>query len=289
LAAWKTGCPDCGEYLVSSKLFISADMEGLACVSHWDETNKAHPGEYAPARQQMTAEVAAACDGAYRAGVETVVVKDSHWTGRNLDAHKLAAPEGRSLRLVRGWSGHPYSMVQGLDESFDALAFVGYHSGAGRGGNPLAHTMSFSRLARVELNDTLASEFLIFSYAAALSGVRVAFLSGDAALCREAEDLVEGIVTVATFQGQGPSITSMTPSEAEGHIRDGVTRAVSGKAGQVLPLPAEFSLRVSFTSGAEAYRRSFYPGARLVSDTQVEFRSAQYFEILRFLGFMTIM
>jgi D-amino peptidase len=274
---------------MSPKLFISADMEGLACVSHWDETNKAHPGDYEPARQQMTAEVAAACEGAYGAGVGTVVVKDSHWTGRNLDAAKLAAPEGRTLRLVRGWSGHPYSMVQGLDEGFDALAFVGYHSGAGRGGNPLAHTMSFSRLARVELNDALASEFLVFSYAAALSKVRVTFLSGDAALCKEAEDLVEGIVTVPTFHGEGPSITSMTPSEAVSRIRDGVARAVSGKAGRVLLLPPEFNLRVTFTSGAEAYRKSFYPGARLVTDTQVEFGARQYFEILRFLGFMTMM
>jgi D-amino peptidase len=274
---------------LSSKLFISADMEGLACVSHWDETNKAHPGEYGPARQQMTAEVAAACEGAYAAGVDAVVVKDSHWTGRNLDAQKLAAPEGKSLRLVRGWSGHPYSMVQGLDESFDALAFVGYHSAAGRGGNPLAHTMSFSRLARVELNDALVSEFLVFSYAAALAGVRVTFLSGDAALCEEAERQVEGIVTVATFHGQGPSITSMTPTEAVSRIRDGINRAIAGKAGRVLPLPKEFNMRLTFTSGAEAYRKSFYPGARLVSDTQVEFGATQYFEILRFLGFMIMM
>jgi D-amino peptidase len=264
-------------------------MEGLACVSNWAETNKAEAAEYGPAREQMTAEVAAACEGAFGAGVDAVVVKDSHWTGRNLDAHKLAAPEGRSLRLVRGWSGHPYSMVQGLDESFDALAFVGYHSGAGRGGNPLAHTMSFSRLARVELNDTLASEFLIFSYAAALAKVRVTFLSGDQALCEEAQGLVEGIVTVATFHGQGPSITSMTPSEAVQRIRDGVARSVASNAGRVLSLPDEFNMRLTFTSGAEAYRKSFYPGARLVSDTQVEFGSTQYFEILRFLGFMTMM
>lgn len=273
---------------MSRKLFISADMEGLACVSHWDETNKAEAAEYGPAREQMTAEVAAACDGAYLAGVEAIVVKDSHWTGRNLDAHKLAAPDGKSLRLVRGWSGHPFSMVQGLDESFDALAFVGYHSGAGRGGNPLAHTMSFSRLARVELNGALASEFLVFSYAAALANVRVTFLSGDQSLCEEARSLVEGIVTVATFHGQGPSITSMTPSEAVRCIRDGVRQAVGSKAGRVLPLPSEFHMRLTFTTGAEAYRKSFYPGARLVSETQVEFDSAQYFEILRFLGFMTM-
>ena len=273
---------------MNNKLFISADMEGLACVSDRAEVNKAEAAEYAPAREQMTAEVAAACDGAYLAGVQTVVVKDSHWTGRNLDAHKLAAPEGRALRLIRGWSGHPFSMVQGLDGSFDAVAFVGYHSAASRGGNPLAHTMSGRQLARVEINDEVVSEFLIFSYAAALVNVRVAFLAGDKALCEEAAGLVDGIVTVPTFEGEGPSITTMTPSEAVRSVRDGVQRAVEQKAGHVLSLPAEFTMRLTYTTAAEAYRKSFYPGAKLVADNQVEFGSAQYFEILRFLGFMVM-
>jgi hypothetical protein len=33
-------------------------------------------------------------------------------------------------------------MVEGLDESFDAALFIGYHARASSGGNPLAHTMS---------------------------------------------------------------------------------------------------------------------------------------------------
>lgn len=269
------------------KIFISADMEGIACVSDRTEVDKAAPTEYGPARDQMTAEVAAACEGAFAAGADEIVVKDAHWTGRNLDAHRLSAPQGRTLRLIRGWSGHPFSMVQGLDESFDALAFVGYHSAAGRGGNPLAHTISSRLLARVELNGAVASEFLIFSHAAALVGVRVAFLAGDQALCEEAATQVEGIVTVATMEGQGQSITTLTPAESARRIREGLRRAVASGAGRVLPLPKDFHLRLTYTTGAEAYRRSFYPGATLTSDTVVEFEAGDYFEILRFLQLAT--
>jgi D-amino peptidase len=270
------------------KLYISADMEGVACVSDRAEVDKAEATEYAPARARMTAEVAAACEGGFAAGAVEIVVKDAHWTGRNLDAEQLVAPEGRSLRLVRGWSGHPFSMVQELDASFGALAFIGYHSAAGRAGNPLAHTLSSRKFARIEINEVAASEFLLFSYAAAMVNVPVRFLAGDVALCEEASGQVEGIVTVATMEGRGPSIVSLTPAESVRQIREGVARAVRERAGGVLALPPEFHVRATFTTAAEAYRRSFYPGAVLGSDIDVVFESRDYFDVLRFLGFMAL-
>jgi hypothetical protein len=54
-------------------------------TTHWDETDKTH-ADYAEFREQMTAEVAAACEGALDAGATEIVVKDGHWTGRNLIA-----------------------------------------------------------------------------------------------------------------------------------------------------------------------------------------------------------
>ena len=73
---------------------------------------------YAEFREQMTAEVAAACEGALNAGAEAIVVKDAHGTGRNILPERL--PE--SVILIRGWSGHPLSMIQELDDTFDASA-----------------------------------------------------------------------------------------------------------------------------------------------------------------------
>ena len=48
------------------KVFLSADIEGITGVTHWDETELSH-AEYAAARDQMSAEVAAACEGAQEA------------------------------------------------------------------------------------------------------------------------------------------------------------------------------------------------------------------------------
>lgn len=267
------------------KIFISADIEGAACICAPAEADMGQQPEYAPFRDQMTAEVAAACAGAYAAGADHVVVKDAHWTGRNIDPHKLAAPEGKALQLIRGWSGHPFSMVQGLDASFAGAAFVGYHSAAGSGGNPLAHTFS-GMFARIELNGAVASEFVIYAYAAATVGVPVVFLSGDKVLCGEAQALVDGIVTVSTLEGFGPSVVSILPGEALRLIESGMRRAASARAARALPMPRDFAFKLSFNKARDAYERSFYPGAKQVSDTELLLETKNYLEVLTFLQYM---
>ena len=145
------------------KIFISADIEGVATTTLWSETEKGSE-DYRLHAQQMTMEVIAACEAASEAGASEIVVRDAHEDGNNLDIWKL--PE--NVTLIRGWSGHPYSMVYGIDPSFDAAIFIGYHSAASSEGNPLSHTESLNPLS-VKLNGALASEFLLYSYAAALN------------------------------------------------------------------------------------------------------------------------
>ncbi len=61
------------------KIYITADIEGITGAAHWDETDKKN-ADYGEFREQMTAEVAAACEGALNAGAAEVWVKDAHWT-----------------------------------------------------------------------------------------------------------------------------------------------------------------------------------------------------------------
>lgn len=267
------------------KLFISVDIEGVACISAPVEVDKMHQAEYVPFRDQMTAEAAAACSGAYAAGVESIVVKDAHFTARNLDPHKLSSPQGKSLQLIRGWSGHPFAMVQGIDKSFDAAAFIGYHSAGGCGGNPLAHTVSSRAFARVELNGVVASEFLIYAYAAASVGVPVIFLSGDKQLCDEASRTIDGLQTVATLEGFGASVQSLLPGDSVRLIKAGIQRAVSNPPPSLLTLPSDFVFKLSFNKATDAYAKSFFPQARMVSDTELLLETRRYFDVLTFLWF----
>ena len=118
------------------KVYISVDIEGVAGITHWDETNKAH-ADYPEFREQMTGEAVAAIEGARAAGATEIWVKDAHETGRNLITSML--PDG--VTLIRSWAGHPLCMVQELDGTFHAVMMVGYHAAAGSEANSLAHTL----------------------------------------------------------------------------------------------------------------------------------------------------
>ena len=71
-----------------NRIFISADIEGTCGICHWDETELGK-GEYEPFRHQMTAEVAAACEGANAAGAKEIFVKDAHDSARNINPELL--------------------------------------------------------------------------------------------------------------------------------------------------------------------------------------------------------
>lgn len=264
------------------KIYISADIEGVTGIAHFDEAHK-EVADYEEFRHRMTREVAAAAEAALDAGAREVWIKDAHMTGRNLLVDELP----RSVRLVRGWSGHPLSMVQELDGSFAAVLMIGYHARAASGGNPLAHTMSSRMISRILVNERPASEFLLHTYGAALFGVPVGLVSGDEALCQEVAEFDPRIRTVTTMQGVGASTVSVHPEVALEQIRAGVTDALQGKDRPVAPeLPAEFVVDLRFVKPFQAYRASHYPGAELIEDDTIRLRTGDWFEVMRMLLFV---
>ena len=263
------------------KIFISADIEGITGIADWDEADLAKP-DNAEFRQRMTAEVVAACEGAVAAGATDILVKDAHWTGRNL----LAAQLPRQATLWRGWSGHPYCMVQGLDSSFAAALFVGWHSGGSKGGNPLAHTLSSEGLMGIRVNGQWVSEYQLHAWTAALEGVPVAFVSGDEALCAEVRGMGTGATAVAVMQGHGAAMHARHPAESIERIRAGVQQALSPLLARPAALAASFEVQVVRKDARHAYRRAFYPGARLLDPMTIGYETRDWFEVMRLLQFV---
>lgn len=263
------------------KVYISVDIEGVAGITHWDEAEKTKEG-YAEYREQMTAEAVAACEGALAAGADEVVVKDAHWTARNIFPERLPEP----ARLIRGWSGHPACMVQDIDESFHALAMVGYHSAASAGGNPLAHTIT-DKVHRMLINGVETSEFILHRNTAALSGVPTVFISGDTLLCHTARDISPGIHTVATKEAAGASTTSIHPALAARRISEGVEAAIGDAGARTLAdLSGPFELEIWYRDNEDAYKAAHYPGARLAAPHCAAFKTGDFFEIMRMLNFV---
>ncbi len=263
------------------KVFISADMEGLTGTTIWDEVDNKSP-HYAFFAEQMTKEVIAACEGAFLAGATEITIKDSHATGTNIDISKL--PE--NVKLIRGWSGHPYSMVEGIDSSYDAAMFIGYHSAAGQAGNPLSHTMT-SQPLYIKLNNMYASEFLIYSYAAAYEGVPTVFLSGDQMLCEYSKALHPKLMTVAVKDGKGGCTINNPYQEMLRQIKKVSESALRQELKNAkASLPAHFEVEIAYKEHKTACRKSYYPGMKLVNSNTLKFESDNYFEVLRMFGFV---
>lgn len=262
------------------KVFITADIEGITGATNWSETSQ--KDEYfAELREQMTAEVRAACEGALSAGADEIWVKDAHGWASSLVHAKLP----HQVRLVRGWSGHPYSMMQEINDSFDAAMAIGYHSHAGSNGSPLAHTMT-GNMTWFKINGQFASEFVVSAYTAGLVGVPMVFLAGDAGLCRDAQAFLPAITTVPVYEGAGKSTASIHPELALERIRAGVQTALSGDLSRCkVPMPGHFSVELRYRTHADAYHAGFYPGASQTGPHTVTYETGDYFEVLRFFSF----
>jgi D-amino peptidase len=264
------------------KVFVSADIEGIAGVTRREEVDPANPACEAWQRR-MSDHVAAACEGALEAGAAEVLVRDAHWNSDNIDPASLPRP----ARLLRGWSGDPLFMLEGLDPSFDAALFVGYHARAGSGGSPLAHTLSGSKVALMEVNGRPVAEHHLNVWAAATVSVPVVMISGDEAVCEDARALAPSIVTIPVMRGAGASTESLHPDEARDRIRTGAETALrSDPSACAVELPDRWRLAITYHQPADAYRKSFYPGASRLDDRTVEFYADNYREIMRSLMFI---
>lgn len=263
-------------------VFISADIEGTCGIASWLETDRGTMADYRPFQRQMTREVQGACLGAMKGGAKSIFVKDAHDSARNIDPLEL--PE--CTKMLRGWTGDLLSMMSGLDrEKFDVAFLTGYHTWAGGGGNPLAHTMNLGN-EYVLLNGARCSEFLINAYTAGYYGVPVALLTGDKMLCEYAQTVIPKLVTVAVNEGVGGGVVSVHPEVAIKAIREGAERAMKVAAKCAVVLPDAFETTVRFRAHEKAFSKSFYPDATLEDGKNVCFRTDDWFELLRFYHFV---
>ena len=263
------------------KIYISADIEGVNGICSWSET-EATQHDYAYFQKQMTEEVRRACVGAKDAGATEIFVKDAHDSGRNIIFSEL--PE--YVKLHRGWEGGPCSMMASLDNSFDAVLFIGYHSASRSDGNPLSHTMN-TKIHHVKINGVIASEFTINSYYAAYLKIPVAFLSGDKLLTKTVKAINPNIETVATKEGVHGAIVSRHPNITNKEIEETVSKCLKKDLSKsIITLPKSFDIEIQYKNFNDAYRASFYPGASLLGTDRVVFHSEDYYDVLVMLKFL---
>ena len=265
------------------KLYLVADIEGTASISSWDEACGFDGPEFERVSLQMTHEVVAACNAAFDAGYDKVIIRDAHSKGRNLHPELLP----RHTELIRGHSNEPLSIVGGINNEFNAIVFTGFHTSALNDGNPMSHTMT-RRVRGAILNGELLSEALMFGYAASYMGVPLLAMSGDNAVCTQMKRISPNLVTVPIVFGSGDGTQSLQWDDACDAIYNGFFEALKNNKTQecMLKLPEHFSFDLSFNLHPVAKRNSYYPGVTQTDAHTIHFETDDYYEILRMYHFM---
>lgn len=265
------------------KIYISADMEGVAGVVSADQLIPTG-FEYAKFREFMTDEVNAAIDAAFAAGATDITVSDSHGNAENLLIEKLP----KNVLLVRGFP-RPLEMMQGIDETFDGVIFIGYHASTTNPEGVRAHTFSSARLTDVRLNDISMTEG---SFNAALAGhfnVPVIMVSGDDAAVKEVSSALSGIEGAVVKWNYGyHSAKTMTPEAACDLIRAKVTAAMHRiKAFKPYKLKTPLQLDIRFKNYRPSEVLSYLSIVTRPDSHSIRFVGKDMIEVSKFMEFIT--
>src|ERR671931_982584 len=235
------------------KVFIVSDMEGVAGIVKWQQTDGSKEKRaYHEGRELYTEEINAAVRGAKSAGAKEIVVMDCHgageeWTFNSLIPDRLE-PDCEYV-VQNEWTEYTELLEQGCD----AALFVAMHAKAGTPDGVMSHTVSGQAWRELKFNGVSVGETGINAALCGQWGCPVLLVTGDDAVCREATELLgQRLTTVSVKRGLGRfSARNMTPARAREAIEAGAKRAL-GDLAAVKPYapgrPGE--IRIDFTTPA---------------------------------------
>jgi D-amino peptidase len=267
------------------KVYISADMEGITGVASADQLGPAS-FEYQRAREWMTGEVVAAIQGAREAGATEILISDSHGNGQSLLIDRL--PTDIPVRIVRSFP-RPLGMMEGIDSSFAAVIFIGYHTSTSSLTGVRAHTMSSALLTRIAMNGVSQSEAGINAAIAAHYGVPVVMITGDDQIVAETKQRLGNIEGVAVKRAIGfHSAETMVPSVAAEQIHQRAKVAVQRRA-EMKPYAMQrpITLDVSMKNYRPVELLGYLPNVQRIDSHTVRFMAKDIVEVSKFLEFMT--
>jgi D-amino peptidase len=252
------------------KVFISVDMEGIAGVTSGMECSSRGP-DYDYFRKIMTEETNAAIEGALNAGATEILVRDGHGAKTNIIPDLLHP----GAKLLRGVTSRPENMMLGIDATFDAVIFIGYHAKAGTEGGVLAHTSS-GNVIDLSVNGISLPEGGYNALIAGLYDVPVVFVAGDNWICDQLKDLIGEVGTCETKIGMGSAELGLHPDVVRGKIRQGVSDALDD-----LSRFRPYKLTSPYTMTLKVKKeRDLYPGTEKTGEGEFVFTSADFLEVM---------
>lgn len=257
-------------------------MEGVAGVVTADQLG---PGgfDYAAGRRFMTDETLAAIQGARDAGATEIVVSDSHGNGQNILVQDLPP----DVTLIRSWPRH-LGMMEGIDSSFAAAVFIGYHASTANLRGVRAHTMSSANITALKLNGTEVPEGGLNAAIAGHFGVPIVAISGDDAAVEEVRKFtgpIQGAVVKRAISFH--SAATMTPRAAQDLIRATVKAGVEQRGSARPYKPASpVTLELSLKNYTPVELLAYLPMVKRVASHTIQY-TGSIVDISTFLEFVT--
>jgi len=258
------------------------DMEGIAGIVTADQLTPTG-FEYAKAREFMTGEALAAIQGARDAGANQIVVSDSHGNGENLLIDRFPP----DVTIIRSWP-RPLMMMEGIDSTFEAAVFIGYHASTTNPAGVRAHKISSAHLAAVQLNGVSMPESGINAAIAGYFGVPIVAISGDNVAVSEAQSLIgnmEGAVVKQAISFHAAA--TMTPEAAQALVRRIVKAGVQKRASlRPYVVRAPVQLDVTFKNYTPAEMLAFLPNVQRTTSHGIRFQGRDILQVSKFLEFI---
>lgn len=257
------------------KVYISVDMEGISGVVGDDQTSGGQP-EYGRSRKLMAEDANAAIRGAFAGGATTVVVNDSHGSQRNLLPEDL---DPRARLISHSFKRH--GMVEGLDDTFDAVIFVGYHAKADSPRGLFAHTGS-GVVKDVQVNGRSAGEGGLNTMMAQWYGVPVVMITGDDVAVEQQKEWTPNVRGVVVKRAINMRAVEARPlAEARREIEAAAKEAIAASRKTSPDRAAGYKVRMQLRNFTIPEVATAFSEIQLVAPDTVEFTRATMPEAYR--------
>lgn len=203
------------------KYMIRCDIEGVTGVVSPEQAEPGKP-EFSVGCHMFMSDLSAMVHGLLEGGADEISIYDEHYFGRNIDLAQM--PE--HVNIFSGKPPYQAGWAGGLDESFDGLLLLGFHSMAGTG-ELLCHTYE-PEIQKILINGLAVGEIGMETAVAGQFGVPLLLITADSAGVEEAKRLVPNVLGVSVKKSLGANAAICYPPDRTAQwIRDAAKKAVS--------------------------------------------------------------
>jgi len=197
-------------------------------------------------------------------------VADGHGNMSNIIIEEL----DHRARLVSG-SNRVMCQLEGLDESFDGIIFVGHHGREGDSNAVISHTLSGLTVKEMTINGKIVGETEMNSMVAGSFNVPAIFISGDDLYVAEVKETLPDVQSVVVkFAKNRLAAELIHPKVVQEKIEKNIEIAVRNlENGKYKPLTIDgpITFEIEFKGPQQAHMTSTLPTVKMISPTRIAF------------------